>query len=77
MPSGGSITIKPVEGRCHRVQHPEEPEIFSFVDSGVDVQQQAMTIKCRRVAEMLTERCMLDEMESDRILSGAKDLLRK
>lgn len=60
---------RPLEGASHS-------DLWDFLAS--DVKERSITLKCRSITEMLTERCILQEVEqSDRVLSGAKNLLLK
>ena len=76
------MTVKLVEGQGHRVEtlamELDTSDIWTIVDQQVEVQHQAVTIKCRAIAEMLTERCILQDVkQSQRALYGAKQLMAK
>jgi len=58
----------------------KRPEIKKHVvhHDYIRFQEQAKTLKCRSIAEMLTERVILqDVIHTDRVLLGAKQLLLK
>ena len=66
--------MTPVEGQ-HRSNELGEMELMTLMDS--KNAQQAAAVRCRAIAEMLTERCILQEAEADRVLAGAKHVFAK
>jgi len=72
--SGGNVIVTPVEGQ-HTTNELGEMELATLMDS--KNAQQAAAVRCRAIAEMLTERCILQEAEADRVLAGAKNIFAK
>ena len=69
--------MTPVEGqhRTNELNELGEMELATLMDS--KNAQQAAAVRCRAIAEMLTERCILQEAEADRVLAGAKNIFAK
>lgn len=71
----GAIMVKP---STHPTEHLAFDVDLLDLLGPEDAQEQAKTLKCRSIAEMLTERVILqDVIHADRVLLGAKQLLLK
>lgn len=71
------IVVKPVTS-THPTEHAALDVYLLDLLGPEDAQEQAKTLKCRSIAEMLTERVILqDVIHTDRVLLGAKQLLLK
>ena len=69
--------MTPVEGqhRTNELNELGEMELTTLMD--LKNAQQAAAVRCRAIAEMLTERCILQEAKADRVLTGAKNIFAK
>ena len=74
----GTATVKQLDARDSDAENvaSDFSDFFSF-SGRVDTQQRAKQLKCRNIANMLTERAILDALARDRVLIGAKSVLHK
>lgn len=72
-----NVIVTPVEGqhRTNELNELGEMELATLMDS--KNAQQAAAVRCRAIAEMLAERCILQEAKADRVLTGAKSIFAK
>lgn len=75
--AGVNVIVTPVEGqhRTNELNELGEMELATLMDS--KNAQQAAAVRCRAIAEMLAERCILQEAKADRVLTGAKSIFAK
>ena len=73
----GAVVVKPVSGTGSQSDVDLNIDLLELLGPE-DAQEHAKTLRCQSLAKMLTERVVLqDVVRSDRVLSGAKQLLLK